>query len=164
MNVALVILNWNGKDLLKEFLPSVIEYSEDRVNIYVADNASDDGSVSFIKQNFPNINIIQNIQNGGYAKGYNDSLKYLDEDLFILMNNDVEVTPNWLDPIIQEFEDDSTLFAAQPKILLNMPGLEEVSLIDWDIRTAGVGYLIPLKRITDSTMISPQYFGQQEPA
>ncbi len=117
MKVALVILNWNGKDLLEQFLPTVLEFSEDRANIYVVDNASDDGSAPFIEQHFPSIKIIQNKQNGGYAKGYNDSLKQLDEELFILMNNDVEVTSNWLNPIIQEFENDSTLLAAQPKIL-----------------------------------------------
>jgi len=117
MKIALVILNWNGKDLLEQFLPSVIEYSEDRANIYLVDNASDDDSVSLIEQNFPNINIILNEKNGGYAKGYNDSLKQLDEELFILMNNDVEVTSNWLEPIIQEFQNDPNLYAAQPKIL-----------------------------------------------
>jgi GT2 family glycosyltransferase len=117
MKIALVILNWNGKDLLQQFLPSIIKYSEDRANIYVADNASEDDSVSFIKNNYPAINIIQNKHNGGYAKGYNDSLKQLDEELFILMNNDVEVSLNWLDPIVQEFEKDQALVAAQPKIL-----------------------------------------------
>jgi GT2 family glycosyltransferase len=117
MKIALVILNWNGEDLLREFLPSVVKYSDDRSNIYVVDNASDDDSVSFIKNNFQEIKIIQNNQNGGYAKGYNDSLKQLNEDLFILLNNDVEVTPNWLDSIIKEFENDPDLVAAQPKIL-----------------------------------------------
>jgi GT2 family glycosyltransferase len=117
MKVALVILNWNGMDLLKEFLPSVIEYSEDRANIFIVDNASDDDSVLWVESNFPTVNIIRNGQNGGFAKGYNDSLSLIDEPLLILMNNDVEVTPNWLDPIIKEFEHDVTLVAAQPKIL-----------------------------------------------
>ncbi len=116
MNVAVVILNWNGKKLLEEFLPSVIKYS-DQANIYVADNASTDDSVLFIQQNFPIVKIIQNTTNGGYAKGYNDALKNLSEDVFILLNSDVEVTKNWINPIILEFKKDINLVAAQPKIL-----------------------------------------------
>ena len=117
MNVAVVILNWNGKKLLEQFLPSVIDYSEKEATIYVADNASTDDSVSFIQNNFPSVKIIQNKTNGGYAKGYNDALKDLTEDIFVLLNSDVEVTPNWLTPIISEFKKDENLVAAQPKIL-----------------------------------------------
>jgi len=117
MNVAVVILNWNGKKLLEQFLPSVIGYSEKEATIYLADNASTDDSVSFVQNNFPSIKIIQNKTNGGYAKGYNDALKNLTEDLFVLLNSDVEVTPNWLTPIISEFKKDENLVAAQPKIL-----------------------------------------------
>lgn len=117
MNVAVVILNWNGKKLLEQFLPFVISFSEKEAIIYVADNASTDDSVSFVKNNFPSVKIIQNKTNGGYAKGYNDALKNLTEDIFILLNSDVEVTPNWLTPIISEFKKDNNLVAAQPKIL-----------------------------------------------
>ncbi len=117
MNVAVVILNWNGKELLAQFLPSVIKYSEKEATVYVADNASTDDSVSFVKNNFPSVKIIQNLSNGGYAKGYNDALKNLTEDIFVLLNSDVEVTPNWLTPIISEFKKDKNLVAAQPKIL-----------------------------------------------
>ena len=117
MKVAVVILNWNGKKLLEQFLPSVINYSEKEATIYVADNASTDDSVSFVKNKFPSIKIIQNKTNGGYAKGYNDALKDLSEDLFVLLNSDVEVSPNWLSPIISEFKNDPNLVAAQPKIL-----------------------------------------------
>ena len=116
MKVAVVILNWNGKDLLEKFLPSVVKFSVE-ATIYVADNASTDDSVSFISQNFPTVNIIQNKVNGGYAKGYNDALKNLSETMFVLLNSDVEVTENWLQPVILEFEKDSTVVAAQPKIL-----------------------------------------------
>lgn len=116
MKVAVVILNWNGKDLLEKFLPSVVEFSN-KANVYVADNASTDDSVSFIGKYFPTVKIIQNEVNGGYAKGYNDALKNLSETIFVLLNSDVEVTENWLDPVISEFEKDSSVVAAQPKIL-----------------------------------------------
>ncbi len=116
MKVAVVILNWNGKDLLERFLPSVVEFSEE-ATIYVADNASTDNSVSFISENFPTVKIIQNKVNGGYAKGYNDALKNLSEEIFVLLNSDVEVTENWLKPVLSEFDKDTSVVAAQPKIL-----------------------------------------------
>ena len=116
MKVAIVILNWNGKKILEQFLPSVVEFSEE-ATIYVADNASTDKSIPYLKEKFSKVNIIQNKTNGGYAKGYNDALKNLTEDLLILLNNDVEVTQNWLQPIINEFKRDASLIAAQPKIL-----------------------------------------------
>lgn len=116
MKVAVVILNWNGRDLLEKFLPSVVKFSAE-ATVYVADNASTDDSVLFISENFPTVKIIQNKVNGGYAKGYNDALKNLSEDIFVLLNSDVEVTENWLQPIISEFEKDASVVAAQPKIL-----------------------------------------------
>ena len=116
MKVAIVILNWNGKKILEQFLPSVVEYSEE-ATIYVADNASTDKSIPYLKEKFSKVNIIQNKTNGGYAKGYNDALKNVTEDLLVLLNNDVEVTQNWLQPIINEFKRDNSLIAAQPKIL-----------------------------------------------
>lgn len=116
MNVAVVILNWNGQELLAKFLPSVVKFSKD-ATVYVADNASTDNSVAFVYENFPSIKIIQNKENGGYAKGYNDALKNLSEDLFVLLNSDVEVTENWLPPVIAAFEKDISVVAAQPKIL-----------------------------------------------
>lgn len=116
MTTAVVILNWNGKKLLKQFLPSVIAHSKE-ATIYVADNASTDDSVSFLIENFPSVIIIKNKKNGGYAKGYNEALKDLNEDLLVLLNSDVEVTKNWLSPIISEFKNNKNLVAAQPKIL-----------------------------------------------
>ncbi|MEH6658518.1 glycosyltransferase family 2 protein [Leeuwenhoekiella marinoflava] len=116
MKTAIVILNWNGKELLERFLPAVIAHSEKLATIYIADNASTDDSVSFVKQSFPQIQIIQNTTNGGYAKGYNDALQGLDEDLFILMNSDIETTSGWLQPIIAAFDCDKKMGAAQPKI------------------------------------------------
>tara|TARA_R110000751_G_scaffold161355_3_gene267106 strand:+ start:99134 stop:100120 length:987 start_codon:yes stop_codon:yes gene_type:complete len=116
VKVAVVILNWNRRDLLEKFLPSVVKFSAE-ATVYVADNASTDDSISFIYENFPTVKIIQNKVNGGYAKGYNDALKNLSEDIFVLLNSDVEVTENWLQPIISEFEKDASVVAAQPKIL-----------------------------------------------
>ena len=115
-DIAIVILNWNGKALLKQFLPTVIEYSENAI-IYIADNASTDDSVAFISECFPDIKLIQNKENYGYAKGYNDALLHVNEPLFCLMNSDIEVTKNWLNPIINEFNAFETTAIIQPKLL-----------------------------------------------
>ncbi|MEP1488423.1 MAG: glycosyltransferase family 2 protein [Algibacter sp.] len=116
MKLAIVILNWNGKKLLEQFLPSVVQYSNE-ATIYVADNASTDDSVNFISQTYPSIKIIQNKVNGGYAKGYNDALQHIDADVFCLLNSDVEVTENWLTPIIETFKGESNTAIIQPKLL-----------------------------------------------
>ena len=116
MNLAIVILNYNGKALLEQFLPSVLEYSK-QATVYVADNASTDGSVAYIKEHFSKVQLIINTQNEGYAKGYNDALAHLKEDVFVLLNSDVEVTQGWLTPIIEAFKATSNLVAVQPKIL-----------------------------------------------
>lgn len=114
--IAVVILNWNGIALLKKFLPEVVKYSEE-ATVYVADNASTDNSVQYIKTEFPEVKIIQNSVNGGYSKGYNDALSGLSEDIFILLNSDVKVTPNWIAPINAIFQKDPEIAAVQPKIL-----------------------------------------------
>ena len=116
MKLAIVILNWNGKELLQKFLPSVIQNSKE-ADIYVADNASTDDSISFVKATYPSIKIIRNKNNGGYAKGYNDALKHIEADVFCLLNNDVEVTENWLQPIIKTFELHKNTAIIQPKLL-----------------------------------------------
>ena len=116
MKIAIVILNWNGKKLLEQFLPSVIEYSKE-ATIYVADNASTDDSVSFVKATYPSIKIIQNKENGGYAKGYNEALKDIEADVFCLLNSDVEVTKNWLSPVIETFKNEANTAIIQPKLL-----------------------------------------------
>lgn len=113
--IAVVILNWNGRKLLEEFLPSVVNYSGDAV-IYVADNASTDDSINFVKDHYPNVKIIRNAENGGYAKGYNDALKEVSEPYYMLLNSDIEVTPNWLEPLYEAITTEKT-GAVQPKIL-----------------------------------------------
>tara|TARA_R110000868_G_scaffold88505_1_gene246727 strand:- start:688 stop:1677 length:990 start_codon:yes stop_codon:yes gene_type:complete len=116
MKIAVVILNWNGKKLLEQFLPSIVENSKE-ATIYVADNASTDDSVAFVKSSFPSIIIIENDVNGGYAKGYNDAVKNLKEDILCLLNNDVEVSKNWLSPIIDIFNNEQNTAIVQPKLL-----------------------------------------------
>lgn len=116
MKVAVVILNWNGVKLLEQFLPSVIKYSP-QATIYVADNASSDTSVDYVKNHFPQIKIIQNKGNFGFAKGYNEALQFVEEEIYALVNSDIEVTENWLEPIISLFETESETAIIQPKIL-----------------------------------------------
>jgi GT2 family glycosyltransferase len=114
--IAVVILNWNGTKLLEQFLPSILQNSP-QATIYVADNASTDHSIAFIKKNFPSIQVIQNQANYGFAKGYNQALKQVDAEIYALVNSDVEVTENWLLPIIETFENESQTAIIQPKIL-----------------------------------------------
>jgi GT2 family glycosyltransferase len=116
--VSIVILNWNGKSLLEQFLPSVTKFSDiDNVEIVLADNGSTDKSIQFVKANYPQIKIIDNKGNFGFAGGYNKSLENLQSKYFILLNSDVELSANWLPPLIAEMESDDTIFACQPKLL-----------------------------------------------
>ena len=116
INTAVVVLNWNGINWLKKFLPILIEKSKD-ANIYIADNASTDNSVDYVNNNFPNVKVLKNFSNEGYAKGYNDSLETLKEEFFVLINSDIEVTDNWIKPIINLMETNLDIAACQPKIL-----------------------------------------------
>lgn len=115
-DLAIVILNWNGKPLLEQFLPSVIKHSVE-ATIYVADNGSTDDSVTFLADHFPEIKIIKNNTNLGYAGGYNKALTSVKEPLLCLLNSDVEVTENWLSPIIKTFNTDKNTAIIQPKVL-----------------------------------------------
>jgi GT2 family glycosyltransferase len=115
---AIVILNWNGQQMFDTFLPSVIEHSNPETSeIIVADNGSTDESVEHLKKNFPSVKIIQLSENFGFAEGYNQALKQVEADYFVLLNSDVKVTPNWLESCIKLFEQDETISAIQPKIL-----------------------------------------------
>tara|TARA_R110002073_G_scaffold138424_2_gene288041 strand:+ start:11437 stop:12426 length:990 start_codon:yes stop_codon:yes gene_type:complete len=116
VKIAIVILNWNGKALLEQFLPSVLLFSKG-AKVYVADNASTDNSVEFLKDHYPQVTIIQNNTNGGYAKGYNDALQHVEADVYCLLNSDVEVTKNWLDPVLETFTSNPNTAIIQPKIL-----------------------------------------------
>lgn len=117
MKIAIVILNWNGKKLLEQFLPSVVNFSLRDATIYLADNASTDASIGYVKEFFPAVKIVENTINGGYAKGYNDALRSIDADIYCLLNSDIEVTENWLKPIIKVFKSDKKTAIIQPKLL-----------------------------------------------
>lgn len=117
MKTAIVILNWNGKKLLEQFLPSVVNFSSDEAEVYVVDNASTDSSIDFIKQNYPSVKIIKNSINGGYAKGYNDALQHIEADVYCLLNSDIEVTKNWLTPVLKVFKEEESTAIIQPKLL-----------------------------------------------
>jgi hypothetical protein len=117
LKTAIVILNWNGEQLLEQFLPSIVNFSTEVAEVYVADNASTDNSIAFVKKNFPSVTIIQNKENGGYAQGYNDALKEIDADILCLINSDVEVTQHWIPPVLAVFEKYPNTAIVQPKIL-----------------------------------------------
>ena len=115
--VAVVIIHWNRRNLLEQFLPFLVKSTYSNLEIVVADNNSDDDSIAFVKANYPNITIVKNDDNYGYAGGYNHALKHVTADYFVLLNNDIEVTPNWIEPVIEAMEKDKTIAAAQPKML-----------------------------------------------
>jgi GT2 family glycosyltransferase len=116
-SVAVVILNWNGKSLLEKFLPSVMASAYNNFSVVVADNASDDDSIDFLKKNYPGIKILLSNTNEGFAKGYNSALKDVSADYYVLLNSDVQVTKNWIDPVISLMESDKKIAACQPKVL-----------------------------------------------
>ncbi|MDX2190978.1 MAG: glycosyltransferase family 2 protein [Bacteroidota bacterium] len=114
--IAVVILNWNGINHLQKFLPSVVLNSQE-ANIYVIDNASTDDSVSFLQNNYPKIQLIIHSTNLGFCEGYNVGLQEIKADYLILLNNDVEVTPNWLSAPISYMQMHANVAVCQPKIL-----------------------------------------------
>jgi GT2 family glycosyltransferase len=113
--VAIVILNWNGQHFLEQFLEKVVLHAG-ACRVILADNASTDQSVAFVAAHFPQVEIIVNTENGGFAKGYNDALKKVNAEFYVLLNSDIEVTPNWIDPLL-EMMADPTVAGCQPKIL-----------------------------------------------
>ncbi|WP_298143617.1 glycosyltransferase family 2 protein [Flavobacterium sp.] len=112
---AVVVLNYNGAELLRQFLPTLIHCS-DSARIYVIDNASTDDSVTVLANEFADVVCIRNESNLGFAGGYNEGLKSIDASLLVLINSDVEVTPNWLQPLVRAFAEEEKLAIAQPKI------------------------------------------------
>lgn len=117
MKVAVVILNWNGKYFLEKFLPAVIAHSQNIAEVFVIDNNSSDNSIGYVNSNFPSVTIIKNSDNYGFAKGYNEGLKKIKADYYVLLNSDVEVTESWIEPMLSLLESDKTIAACQPKIL-----------------------------------------------
>lgn len=116
-SVAIVILNWNGVKLLEKFLPFIFSSLYDNFFVVIVDNCSTDNSIAFLEQVYPRIRIIKNEQNKGFAKGYNDALQLITADYYVLLNSDVEVTKDWLEPAINLMQNDPLIAASQPKVL-----------------------------------------------
>lgn len=115
--VAVVILGWNGKAFLEKFLPSVVAHTPgDWCEVVVADNCSTDGSVEYVKANYPSVTVIQNSHNGGYAGGYNEALSRVKAEYYVLLNQDIEVTAGWIEKIVNVMDADKQIAAAQPKL------------------------------------------------
>jgi GT2 family glycosyltransferase len=115
--VAVVIIHWNRQTLLEQFLPSVMGSTYPNMKVYVADNHSTDNSVEWLKEHYPQISIVQLDHNYGYAGGYNRALKFIEADYYVLLNNDIEVTSGWIEPIINYMEQHPNIAAAQPKMI-----------------------------------------------
>jgi GT2 family glycosyltransferase len=115
--VAVVILNWNGRQLLEQFLPSVCSTTYPNMELIIGDNASKDDSIAFLKEQYPQIKILENASNCGYAEGYNQVLNRVEADYFVLLNSDVEVTPGWLEPMVRMMQGDERIGICQPLLL-----------------------------------------------
>ncbi|MDD3637221.1 MAG: glycosyltransferase family 2 protein [Bacteroidales bacterium] len=114
--IAVVILNYNGKKFLEQYLPIVLRHSMEDAKVVVADNASTDDSVDYLRSNFPEVRLIQNLHNGGFSTGYNLALRQIKADYYVLLNSDIEVTANWISPVIDLMQSDPNIAACQPKI------------------------------------------------
>jgi len=115
--LAIVILNWNGRKYLEQFLPSVLATSYSNCEVVVVDNGSTDDSVQFLQKNYASVRLVGFPLNYGFAKGYNEALKQVQADYYVLLNTDVEVSTHWLQPMVELLETDKTIAACQPKIL-----------------------------------------------
>ena len=114
---AIVILNWNGVEMLTRFLPNVLDYSRGEAVVYVADNASTDNSLEVLKMHFPEVRVIVLEKNWGFAEGYNRALGQIDAEYYVLLNSDVEVSHHWLTPLIEFMDNHADVAACQPKLL-----------------------------------------------
>ena len=117
LKVAIVILNWNGAQMLAEYLPTVLNYSRDEAAIYVADNASTDDSLDLLRRRFPECHVIRLDKNWGFAEGYNKALRQIEADYYLLLNSDIQVTHHWLTPLIEFMDVHPEVAACQPKLL-----------------------------------------------
>lgn len=115
--VAIVILNWNGKKYMEQFLPALLSTTYPDKEFVIADNGSTDDSLAFLQKNYPSIRVIRFHENYGFAKGYNEALKQVNAEYYVLLNSDVEVEPGWLDPMVELLEKDQTIAACQSKLL-----------------------------------------------
>ena len=117
MKTAIVILNWNGRKMLTEYLPNVVKYSKDDAEVWVADNASTDGSLEMLAERFPMVRTLRLDRNYGFAEGYNRALARIEADYYVLLNSDVEVTHHWLTPLVEFMDAHNDVAACQPKLL-----------------------------------------------
>ena len=161
--VSVVILNYNGRKFLERFLPSVLASTWHSLEIIVADNASTDDSLEFIGEHFPSVRIIKLARNFGYAGGYNEALKEVKSDYYVLLNSDVEVTPGWIEPVIELMEKDNQIGACQPKIL----SYQEKNLFEYAGASGGwidcLGYPFARGRVFDICEIDQgQYDGVEK--
>lgn len=115
--VAIVILNWNGASMLRQYLPSVLKHSCEEATVYVADNASTDDSVALLKNSFPSCRLVLLDKNWGFAEGYNLALSQIEAEYYLLLNSDIEVTPHWLTPMLRYMDTHAEVAACQPKLL-----------------------------------------------
>ena len=115
--LAIVILNWNGAKMLRQYLPSVLEHSKGAAVVYVADNASTDESIALLNEQFPEVKQILLEKNWGFAEGYNKALDQVEAEYYLLLNSDIEVTPGWLTPLIEFMDAHKEVAACQPKLL-----------------------------------------------
>src|SRR5215212_9041732 len=115
--IAVVILNWNGRAFLQQFLPFVFLSKYGNYEVIIADNCSNDDSLSFVEKQYPQARIIRLTENFGFAKGYNEALKQVESDYYVLLNSDVEVSTGWLEPLVALLESNPSIAACQPKIL-----------------------------------------------
>lgn len=115
--LAIVILNWNGKHFLEKFLPTLLANCNEDSEVVIVDNASSDDSVAFLAENYPQLRVIINEENYGFAKGYNVGLRQIEAKYYCLLNSDIEVTPHWTEPVIAQMEANEQIAAVQPKLL-----------------------------------------------
>ena len=113
--VAVVILNWNGRHHLETYLPSVVEHSREHAEVVVVDNGSTDDSTTWLKEHHPSVRVVELDENKGFAGGYNDGLERVTADVFVLLNSDVRVSPNWIPPVLEMMHNEGYV-ACQPLI------------------------------------------------
>jgi GT2 family glycosyltransferase len=161
--VAVVILNWNGKKFLQQFLPSVLSSTYSRYEVIVADNGSSDDSVVFMQTNYPAIRLIRFDKNLGFAKGYNEALKLIESDYYALLNSDAETEPGWLQPMVHLLESDASIAACQSKLLL----YADKKMFEYSGAAGGwldkYGYPFAKGRIFDVTEEDHGQYDQTEP-
>lgn len=170
--LAVVILNWNGRALMEEFLPSVVAYTPGEwADVIVADNGSTDDSIEMLKEKFPTVGIIQLDKNYGFAEGYNQALKQISHEYTVLLNSDVEVTPGWLEPPVAAMDADRTIAGVQPKIRAqrNKEYFEYAGAAGGYMDRYGYPYcrgrvLHVMRKTPDNMTRQPTCFGPQAPA